>query len=82
MCLRITLNSIHSRAVALPNLISASFSCRVIALIAASCFDAKLREEKGAWYSSRAGSRLRVYLEAVPSLCCSMRRVTFVVMPV
>ena len=62
--------------------ISANFFRRDRALIAASRFKAELRLAWASSKTSTTGSRLRVYREAVPALCCWQRRSTSLAMPV
>jgi len=62
--------------------INPNFCRRVSFLIAASRFSAALWPRWRSWYTNLTGRRLRVYREAVPSLCCRVRRVRSVVMPV
>src|SRR5262245_34054918 len=64
------------------NRMNASLSCLVMALIAASRFKAELRLGCTSCQTNLVGQRLRVYREAVPSLCCWQRRFTSLVMPV
>jgi hypothetical protein len=64
------------------NRISASLSRLVIAFIAASRFKAEPRPGCASFQTNLVGRRLRVYREAVPSLCCWQRRFTSLVMPV
>jgi hypothetical protein len=64
------------------NRIIVSLSCLVMALIADSRFKAELRLGCTSCQTNLVGRRLRVYREAVPSLCCWQRRSTFFVMPV
>jgi hypothetical protein len=62
--------------------IIANFARLVIALIAASRFKAELRLGWASCQTSLVGRRLRVYRDALPSLCCWQRRFTSLAMPV
>jgi hypothetical protein len=64
------------------NRIIASLSRLVMALIAASRFKAELRLGCTSCQTNLVGRRLRVYRDAVPSLCCWQRRFMSFVMPV